>query len=111
MDDGMIVQTVDVALRPVGMPPIRALQISPPLAEVSQVYRMIRRRENERASIKHMRQRAGIAFWIGRNFRECLMGGGADEFLELPVCHRRAVDPEAIDGDAMNRRFFRIVFI
>jgi hypothetical protein len=50
VDDRMVVQAVDVAFRPVGMPPIRALQISPPLAEVSQVDRTIWRRENQRAT-------------------------------------------------------------
>jgi hypothetical protein len=111
MDDGMIVQPVDVALRPIGMPPIRVLQIAPPLAEVSQVDRTIWRRENQRAGIEHMRQRAGIFFWIGRNFGKGDVPGGADEFLKLPVGHRRAIDPEAIDSDTMNRHFFRIVFI
>jgi hypothetical protein len=109
MDDGMAVQPVDVALWPVRMPPIRALEITPPLAEISQIDRMIWRRENQRAGIEHMRQRAGILFWIGRNFRKCFMPGGADEFLELPIGHRRAIDPEAVDRDAMDRRLFRVM--
>ena len=37
------------------------------------------------------------------------MAGRADELAELPVRHRCAVYPEAIDGDAVNRRFLRIV--
>ena len=40
MHDGMIVEPVDVALRPVGMPPVRALGEGPPLAEVAQIDRM-----------------------------------------------------------------------
>jgi len=34
-----------------------------------------------------------------------------DEFLELPVRHGMAIDPEAVDRDAMNRRFLRIVLV
>jgi hypothetical protein len=34
-----------------------------------------------------------------------------DELAELPVSHRRAVDPETVDGDAMDRRFFGIMYI
>jgi hypothetical protein len=32
------------------------------------------------------------------------VASGADELLELPVRHRRCVDPKAVDGDAMDRR-------
>jgi hypothetical protein len=86
------------------MPPIRPFQITPPLAEISQIDRMIWRRKDQRAGIEHMRQRAGILFWIGRNLGKGDMPGGADEFLELPVGHRRAVDPEAIDPSAILTR-------
>ena len=58
-----------------------------------------------------MRQCAGIVFRIGWNFRQGLVAGGADELLELPVCHRRAVYPETADRDAMSRRLFRIMFV
>jgi hypothetical protein len=72
---------------------------------------MTLRREDERAGIEHMRQRTGIAFRIGRNFGKGLVARGADELLELSVCHRRAVDPETTDGGAMDRRLFRIMLI
>jgi hypothetical protein len=39
------------------------------------------------------------------------MSGRADELFELPVRHRRAVDPEIIDGDGMRRSFLRIMLI
>ena len=70
-----------------------------------------RRREHQRAGIEHVRQRAGIILRIGRNFRKGDVAGRLDEFLELPVCHRRAVDPEAVDGDAMGRRLFGIMLV
>jgi hypothetical protein len=34
-----------------------------------------------------------------------------NEFLELPICHGMGIDPEVTDGDAMNRRFFRIMLV
>ena len=58
-----------------------------------------------------MRQRARIILRIGRNFGEGDVAGRLDEFLELPVRHRRAVDPELVDADAMDRRLFRIVLV
>ena len=111
MHDRMVVQRIDIALRPVGMTPIRVLQIPPPLAEVFQIDGMARRSEHQRAGVQHVWQCAGIAFRIGRNFREGLVAGSADEPLELSVRHRRSVDPEAADGDAMDRRLFRVVLI
>jgi hypothetical protein len=35
--------------------------------------------------------------------------GRVDEFLELAIGNRRAVDPEVAYRDAMHRRFFRIM--
>ena len=94
---------------PVRMAPVGALGERPPLAEVAQVDRMLRRREHQRAGIDHVRQDAGIVLRVGRDLGEGDVTGRVDEFLELPVRHRRAVDPEAVDRDAMNRRFLRIV--
>ena len=109
--DGMIILRVDVALRAVRAAPVRAFQKPPPLAPVFQIDRMARRREHQRAGIEHVRQRAGIILRIGRDFGEGDVAGGFDEFLELPVGHRRAVDPEAVDADAMRRRLFRIMLV
>ena len=52
---------------------------------------------------------SGIVLRVGRDFGEGDMAGRFDEILELPVGHRRPVDPEAVDTDAMDRRFFRVV--
>ena len=70
-----------------------------------------RRREHQRAGIEHVRQRAGIILRVGRDLGEGHVAGRLDELLELPVGHRRAVDPEAVDRHAMDRRFFRIVLV
>ncbi len=105
----MIVEAVDVALRAVRVAPVRALQERPPFAPETQVDGMRRRREDERARVEHVRQRARIVRRIGDGLREGDVSGRFDEFLELPVGDRRAIDPEAVDRDAMDRRFFRIV--
>ena len=83
---------------PVGMPPVGALHECPPLRPVAQIDRMPRRREDQRAGIEHVRQRAGIVLRVGRDFRERHVAGRPDEFLELPVGDRRAVDPESVDA-------------
>ena len=70
---------------------------------------MLRRREHQRAGLQHVRQRAGIVLRVGRDLGEGDVAGRLDEFAELPVRHRRAVDPEPVDRDAMDRRLFRIV--
>jgi hypothetical protein len=39
------------------------------------------------------------------------MAGCVDELLELPVGHGRAVYPEAVDSNAMARRFLGIMMV
>ena len=109
MHDGMIVEPSIVASRAVGMPPIGALGECPPLAEVAQIDRMLGRREHQRARIEHVRQHARIVLRIGRDLGESDVAGRPHEFAELPVRDRLSVHPEAVHGDAMGRRFFRIV--
>ena len=48
---------------------------------------------------------------LGWNFGKGDVPSGADEFLELTVGHWRLINPEATDGDAMNRRLFGIMSI
>ena len=111
MHDRMMVEPVDVALRAVGVAPVRALEEGPPFTPVAQIDRARRRREDERARIEHVRQRARVVLRVGRNFRERNVAGCLDEFLELPVRDWRAVHPELVDGYAMDRCFFRIVLV
>ena len=58
-----------------------------------------------------MRQRTWIIFRVGWYFGERDVAGRANEFIKLPIGDRRRVDPKTIDDDAMNGRFFRIMFI
>ena len=111
MHDRMVVAAVDVALGAVGMPPVGALQKGPPFAPVAQVDRPRRGREHQRAGVEHVRQCAGIIFRLGRDLRRRDVAGRAHERLELPVGDRRAIDPECIHRDAMNRGLFRIVLV
>jgi hypothetical protein len=39
------------------------------------------------------------------------MAGGADEIFELPIGYGGAVDPETVETDSVNRRFFGIMLI
>ena len=56
-----------------------------------------------------MRQRARIIVRVRRNLGKGDVVGCLDEFLELPVCHRRSVHPERVNRDAVDRRLLRIV--
>ena len=67
--------------------------------------------EDKRTGIEHVRQGAGIILGIGRNLGTGLVTGRLHELLELTVRHRRAVDPEAVDRHAMDRRFLRIMIV
>ena len=93
------------------MPPVGALHEGPPLAPVAQVEGRLRAHEHQRAGIKHVRQRAGIVLWIGRNFGEGFVTGRLHELLELAVGHWGPVDPEAVDRDPMRRRFLGIMMV
>ena len=109
--DRMTAERIDIALGPVGMAPIRALEQRPPLAPITQIDRMRWRRKDQRACEQHVRQCAGIIFRIGHDLRGCHVAGRANEFLEVTICYRIAVDPEVTDGDLMHRRFFRIMLV
>ncbi len=111
MHDRMIIRRIDVALRPIGMPPAGTPHELPPLVPIQQTVHSQRRPEHQRARIDHMRQGAGIILGIGYDLGRGLVTGRLDEGLELPVRHRRAVDPEAINRHAMGRRFLRIVAV
>src|SRR5688572_18302142 len=78
---------------------------------MAEVDRMTRRREHQRARIDHVRQCAGIACRVGGDLGRGHVTGRAYERLELPVGHRRPVDPEAIDGDVVRRRLLAVVTV
>src|SRR5262245_60374312 len=107
----MIIKSLDVALGAVRVAPCRAFQKTPPLTPIAKINRVVGWSENQRAREQHMRQCAWVILRVGWNFRKRHMPGRVDEFLELPVCDWLSIDPEAADGDAMNRRLFRIMLL
>ncbi|MEA2963200.1 MAG: hypothetical protein QOI46_3298 [Alphaproteobacteria bacterium] len=58
-----------------------------------------------------MRQCAGIILRIRSNFGEGDVTRSFGESAEGGVRHRGAINPETVDGDAVSRRFFRIMFV
>jgi hypothetical protein len=107
--DRVLLEIVDAALASVRVPPVCRHEKGPPLTPVAQIGEARRRREDQRTGVEHVRQRTGIVFGIRRNFRKGYMAGSLDEFLELTVCHRGAVNPESVNGHAMDRRLFWIM--
>jgi hypothetical protein len=61
--------------------------------------------------MEHVGERPRIVFRVGRNFGKGSMAGGADEIFELPIGYGGAVDPETVEADSVNRRFFGIMLI
>src|SRR5262249_5575066 len=111
VNDRMIVESADRAARATGPAPAGAELEIPPLAPVTQVHGVLRRREDQRAGLEHVRQRAGIIVGVGLDLGEGDVAGRVDEVAELAVRHRRAVNPETVDGGAMDRRLFRIMLV
>jgi hypothetical protein len=109
VDDGMIVEPADRASRSVWAPPIGAELERPPLAPVAQIDRRLGRREDQRARLEHVRQRAGIVPGVGRNFGKGDVARRVDEFAELAIGDRRTVHPEAAHAHPVDRGLFRIV--
>src|SRR5216683_691286 len=100
----MVVEPADVAALAVGPAPVGAEGEAPPLAPVAQVDRLLRLGEDKTACLQHVRQGAGIVLPIGRDLGEGDVAYRFDELAELGISDRRRIDPEAVDGDAMDRR-------
>ena len=105
----MVVHPADRTARAVRPAPVGAEFEPPPLRPVVEIDRALRRRKDERARLQHVRQRARVILSPGRDLGEGDVVGGVDELTELAVRHRRAIDPEPVDADPMDRRFLRIV--
>jgi len=58
-----------------------------------------------------MCKRARIVLRVRRQLGKGDVAGCLEEFLELPVRNRRAVHPERVHRDAVDRRLFRIVLV
>ena len=111
MHDRVVVEPAYPGLRPLGMAPIGALHIGPPLAPVAEIDTMAPRHEDERARIQHVGQRAGVVLGVGCLLCERDVAGLVDELSELAVRDRCAVHPEAVDRDAMRGRLLGIVAV
>src|SRR5260370_8252013 len=109
VNDGMLVESADVATRAVRTTPISAEIERPPFAPVPQVHGLLGRRENQRTGLEHMRQSIRIVFRIGRNFGKDAVARRVPEFAQLPFYYRRPSHPESVHSDAMDRRFLRIM--
>jgi hypothetical protein len=71
----------------------------------------MRRREDERASLQHVRQRSGVIPGVRRDLGERHVPCGFDEAAKLPVGDRGAIDPETADPHRVSRAFLRVVIV
>jgi DNA-binding phage protein len=108
VNDRVVVEPADRRARAIRRAPVSVELEIPPVTPVTQVDRVPRRREDQRTSLEHVRQRAGIIVRIGLDFSEGNVAGGVDELGEFSIGHRRAVDPEIVDRDAVDRCLLRV---
>src|SRR5262245_248126 len=111
MHHRMIVEPADRALRSVRVPPVGAEGVAPPIGDVAQIDRLARLREHQRARAEHLWQRPRIILRVGCLLGKCHMAGLCHESAELPIGYWRAVHPEAIDADLVNRRLLGIMAV
>jgi hypothetical protein len=108
----MIIEPTERAARSVGPPPVGTKLEGPPLAPVAHIIdRVLRRVENQGASLEHVRQSARIVLRLRRDLGEGDMARRPDELAEFAVCHWSVIDPERVDCHAMNRRLFCIMLV
>ena len=107
----MIVEPLYRGAWSVGLSPVRAEPEIPPLRPVGQRNRVGRWAKDQRARLQHVRQGSSIVLGLGCDLGERDVARRLDEMPELTVLHRRAFDPERIDGDAVHGRFLGIMTV
>ncbi len=94
MYNRMIPKPVQLGVRPGRVTPVGSEGPLPPLAPVIQPNRPGGGHENQRRRLQHLRQRTRIILRPGRHFGDGHIAGCFHKRGELPVGHRRPVDPE-----------------
>ena len=107
----MILATLDRRVRPARVPPVGAEHESPPVLKVAQIDGIWRLDEDERPRVQQLFLRSRVVGRVGRNLGKRHVPGSSHERLKHGVGHRRAVHPETVDSDAMDRAFLRVVLL
>ena len=79
--DRMILAALRCAARPLGMPPVRARRVAPPLQRIVERHRPSRRREHRRAGDQLVARHAGKVLRVGRPLGDGDVAGGLHEPL------------------------------
>ena len=111
MHDRMVGQLLDRARRTARMAPVGAANIDPPIVVVAEIDRASRLLEHRRGWGKLIGQCAGIIGRIDRLLGQRDVAGRRNKTLEVAVGDGECFHPEAVDRDAVRRRFFRIVTV
>ena len=99
VDDRMLLEAVEAGGRTLRVSPVGGTQERPPVRHVPEIHRTGGLREDQRARIEHLGQRARILRGIGRLLREGHVTRRLDEPRESRVGDRIAIDPEPVDRD------------
>ena len=106
---GLVLAALGRARRAVGMAPAGAGRPGPPLAQMPEVDRSLRPREDQRAGHEVLGRSAGERARVERALGDGDVARLVDERREQAVRDLERVDPEALDADAVRRRLLRIV--
>jgi len=80
------------------VPPVRAWDVLPPVAQITRAYRSAWHSEHRAARPQQLRARTGIERRIERPFSKRHIAGRGDERGEVGIGDGVAVDPEAIES-------------
>ena len=92
MNNGMLHQSLEVGVRPLGMAPVSTGDQAPPGQRFTAIHRWRRRQENNRFRNLLFRRKIRVQRWIRGPFRNRLIAGGLNELLKLGVGDRCLID-------------------
>ncbi len=111
LHDGVALAPLDRRVGTLGVAPVCAGDVRPPVVVIAQIDAFRRLAKHDRRRDQQRRIGAGVCGRVGDALAQRDVSGRVDEARELGVRHEPAVDPEAVDGDGVRRPFFRVVLV
>jgi hypothetical protein len=103
MHDRLALPSGDRAVGSFRMPPVGTGNVFPPVAQVARPHRTAGHPEYRATRLQRLRPRTGVERRVERPLGERNVTGGGDERSEVGVGDRVAINPVAIDRDAVRR--------
>src|ERR1044071_8099066 len=109
--DGMARALFDGALRSLGVAPIGAGNVAPPLEAIPEIHRTGGLAEDDGGGHEHLRLRAGIVGGIRRPLGDGDVARRLDESAKIVIRYGVLVDPKTVDRDAVRGRLFGVMTV